>query len=55
MAPIAKAAPDFVLISNENIEKLKVDSLRGELRKRGLCRKGLKVELINLTKESDDR
>ena len=35
VAPITEAAPEFALISNEDIAKLKVDSLRAELKKRG--------------------
>ena len=52
VAPIAAAVPAFVLISNEDIAKLKVDSLRVELKKLGLSRKGSKAELINCLKKA---
>ena len=39
------AEPQFVLISYDDIKKLKVDQLRQELKARGLCIRGLKNEL----------
>ena len=40
VSPIGTAEPEFMLISDEDIAKLKVNSLRAELKKRGLGRKG---------------
>ena len=39
------AEPHFVLISDDDIKKLKVDQLRQELKARGLGIRGLKNEL----------
>ena len=40
VSPICAAEPEFMLISDEEIAKLKVNSLREELKKRDLGRKG---------------
>ena len=37
---------EFVLISGAAVQKLRVDNIRAELKKRGLGRGGLKSELV---------
>ena len=52
VTPIAVAQPQFILISDADIVKLKVDGLRAELKRRGLGRKGLKAELVDRLKRA---
>ena len=46
VVPMDVADAQFVLISDANIDKLRVDNLRTELKMRGLGRGGLKAELV---------
>ena len=52
VVPMDVAEPQFVLISNAVISKLKVDSLRVKLKKRGLRRDALKADLLKRLKQA---
>ena len=47
-----EANQNFVLISDDDIKKLKVEGLRKELKMRGLSSKGLKSELVDRLKKA---
>ena len=51
VVPIVVVEQEFMLISDEDIAKLKIDSLHAEIKKRSLGRKGLNAELTTRAKK----